>query len=307
MREYNFRMSLFDKLLQLFRRATRRIGKTVAAWFFLDQWVILTTAISELDALAWPNFNPLVPPPDRYWADPFVVSRNGMYYIFIEEKIYRQRRGRIACLTLDSNARLLSSEPVLERPYHLSYPFLFEYGEQLYMLPESAENRSLDVYRCTHFPTRWEFVQTLMSDIYIVDATLLQHHGKWWLFANVKENQDRSSLDRLFIYYADTPLTDDWTPHPANPVVDDIRRARPAGTIFTHQGHLIRPSQDSLIRYGGALNFNRITKLSPTEYAEVLEKRFEPPPGRRILATHTFNRSDRLAVLDAVIRRRKPQ
>lgn len=41
----------------------------------------------------------------------------------------------------------------MERPYHLSYPFLFEYGEQLYMLPESAENRSLDVYRYTHFPT----------------------------------------------------------------------------------------------------------------------------------------------------------
>ena len=298
-------MPFFDKTSAFFRRVIRRVDKSVSSWLFLDQWVILTTEASDWSRLAWPNFRPLIPPPDRYWSDPFLVSREGLHYIFIEEKIYQTKRGRIACLVLDADGRLLSNEPVLERPYHLSYPFLFEYEGQLYMLPESAENRSLDVYRCTHFPTHWEFVRTLMENTYIVDATLLPYDGKWWLFANIKENQNRSSLDRLFLYYADTPLTTDWKPHPANPVVDDIRRARPAGAIFTHNGHLIRPSQDSLRRYGYALNFNRITKLTPIEYEEVLEGRLEPPGGKRILATHTFNSNGQLTVLDAVIRRRR--
>ena len=259
-----------------------------------------------MDALEWSAFKPHLPPPDRYWADPFVLTRAGLHYVFVEEKIYQTKRGHIACLLLDTYGNLLSNETVLERPYHLSYPFLFEYKGQLYMLPESAQNRSLDVYRCTHFPGRWEFVQTLMQDVYAVDATLLEHAGKWWLFMNMKQEEGSSSLDRLFLYYADNPVTTDWTPHPLNPVVVDIRRARPAGCIYSQQGKLIRPSQDSSVRYGYALNFNRITKLSDTEYEEVSETRFEPPAGKHILATHTFNRTEKITVLDAVIRRKKP-
>jgi hypothetical protein len=191
-------MPLFDKISSFSRRLFRRLDKSISALFFLDQWVILTAKASESDALAWSGFRPLIPPPDRYWSDPFVISRDGLHYVFIEEKIYQTKRGRIACLMLDADGRFLSNQPVLERPYHLSYPFLFEYERQLYMLPESAENRSLDVYRCVHFPTRWEFAQTLMKDIYLVDATLFPYNGKWWLFANVKEDQKRSSLDRMF-------------------------------------------------------------------------------------------------------------
>ena len=294
-----------SRISDLVRRVIRKLDKTVSSRFFLDQWMILTASGPGMDSLTWSAFRPLIPPPDRYWADPFVMTRGGLYYIFIEEKIYRNKLGRIACLILDAQGNLLSNETVLERPYHLSYPFLFEYETQLYMLPESAQNRSLEVYRCAHFPDRWEPVQTLMRDVYAVDATLLEYGGKWWLFMNMKESEDSSSLDRLFLFYADSPLAANWTPHPLNPVVADIRTARPAGCIFLRQGNLIRPSQDSSLRYGYALNFNRITKLSESEYAEVHTARFAPPDRHRIRATHTFNQSGDLTVIDAVIRRRK--
>lgn len=288
------------------RRVIRKLDKTVAAWFFIDQWVIMTANSLGMDSLKWPALRPLVPPLDRYWGDPFVITRNNLHYVFIEEKIYRTRLGRIACLTLDREGNLISNQPVLECPYHLSYPFLFEYGGQLYMLPESAQNRSLEVYRCTRFPDQWEFVQTLMQDIYAVDATLLKYRGKWWLFTNIKESEDSSSLDQLFLFYADTPLATDWTPHPSNPVVSDIRTARPGGCIFLHEGNLIRPSQNNYVRYGYALNFNRITKLTESEYEEIPVARFAPPAFHKIKATHTFNRSGDLTVIDAVIRRKRP-
>jgi hypothetical protein len=192
---------------------------------------------------------------------------------------------------------------VLERPYHLSYPFIFDFQGELYMLPETASQRTLEIYRCTHFPDEWTLVKTLMTDIYAVDATLLEHQDNWWLFANVK-GPGGSSLDALHLFYAKNPLTEKWMPHPRNPIVRDIRSARPAGRIFMQDGKLIRPSQDSSRRYGYAITFNRILKLSEHEYEEAAENIFAPRGGD-MLATHTFNQAGDMTVLDAVIRRRK--
>ncbi len=286
-----------------FQRLIRRVDKTLSSLFFIDQWVILTARGMTFDSLQWPAFHAFIPEKDRYWGDPFIMARQDCYFVFIEEKIYATGLGRIACLTLDREGRLLSNRVVLERPYHLSYPFLFEQGGETFMMPETAGNRSVELYRCAHFPDQWEFVKPMMKDIYAVDATLLQHENKFWLFANVKENGG-SSLDALHLFYADSLFADKWTPHPNNPVVRDIRSARPTGRIFLHDGKLIRPSQDSSHRYGYALKFNHIVRLDENDYAETTVSALRPPGGN-VLATHTYNRAEDLTVIDAVIRRRK--
>jgi hypothetical protein len=248
------------------------------------------------------GFRPLVPPPDRYWADPFVLERGGRSYVFVEEKLRAAGRGYIACLTLDREGGILEEQVVLQRPYHLSYPFVFEHQGETYMLPESAQNRTLDVYRCARFPGAWEYAGTLMRDVYLVDATLLEHAGRWWLFANRKD-PGGSSWDRLHLFHADSPLSDRWTAHPRNPVVDDLRSARPAGRIFAHRGGLIRPSQDCSRRYGYALKFNRILKLDEREYSEQTEAALVPPRAGRVIGTHTWNSAGGLTVIDTLVRR----
>lgn len=287
----------------LVQRLSRKLDKTFASLFYIDQWVILSARAAPYNGLRWADFRPIIPDKDRYWGDPFVVQRGPEYYAFIEEKIYATGRGRIACLTLDADGRLISRQVVLERDYHLSYPFVFEQDGQSYMIPESAEQGTVELYRCLHFPHRWEFVRTLLTGIYAVDATHLVHAGRHWLFANVRE-PGGSSLNSLHLFSADSLEAASWTPHPRNPIVQDIRWARPAGRIFTDRGSLIRPAQDSSRRYGYALRFNRITKLTESDYQEIPEVSFEPQGGK-VLATHTFNRAGDLTVIDAVIRRRK--
>jgi len=287
-----------------FQRFLRRLNKGFSSFFFLDQWVILTAKGASYDSLQWPAFHSIVPGKDRYWADPFIVARENQYYVFIEEKLYATGRGRIACLTLDADGNLQSHHVVLERPYHLSYPFIFEYRGGIYMLPETAQNRTLELYRCAHFPDQWEWTKALMTDIYAVDATLFEFENKWWLFLNRKE-QGGSSLDALHVFFSDDPLSSRWVAHPLNPVVRDIHSARPAGKIFMWDGKLIRPSQDNSRRYGYAIKFNRIVTLSETQYEETVCSSFEPPPRAGILAAHTFNQADELTVIDAVIRRWK--
>jgi hypothetical protein len=285
------------------QRLARRLDKTLASLFYIDQWVILTARGMDHTNLQWEGLHPLIPEKDRYWGDPFVLQRADRYYVFVEEKIYSAGRGHIACLTLDAEGTLQGHDVVLQRDYHVSYPFLFEHDGHLYMMPETAANRSVEVYRCTRFPDQWEPFRTLMSGIYAVDATMVEHGGRHWLFANVRE-PGGSSLNALHLFWASSPFADKWTPHPRNPIVRDIRSARPAGSIIVHDGQLIRPAQDSLRRYGHSLRFNRILKLTESEYAEETESTFEPRGGS-VRATHTFNQEGGLTVIDAVIRRPK--
>jgi len=281
-----------------------RIWKNVRSYFFLDQWTVLIAPSTGYKSLSWADFKSLIPPPDRFWADPFIWVYENIYYVFIEEVLYSTHLGRIVCLILDEEMNILSNQVVLEKPYHLSYPFLFEHEGQLYMIPETGKNNGIELYRCTHFPDQWEFSKTLISNVYAVDATLLKTEDMWWLFANIKE-EGGSSWDTLHLYYADHPLSDQWTPHPLNPIVKDIHSARPAGRIFLHSGNLIRPSQDCSARYGYAINFNRIVTLTETDYAEICEQTFKPPDKSRVLATHTYNDVAGLTVIDAKQRRRK--
>jgi hypothetical protein len=286
-----------------YRRLARKLDKTIASWFFIDQWVIMTAPGMDYESLHWDGLTLLAPEKDRYWGDPFILKRGDLFYVFIEEKLYATGKGYIACLTLDAAGRPLKHDVVLERPYHISYPCLFEHEGELFMMPETAANGTLEVYRCKRFPEQWEFCKILMHDIYAVDATPWRSGSTCWLFANVREPSG-SSLNALHLFWAENPLSDSWTAHPRNPVVRDIASARPAGSLFLKDGQLIRPAQDSSHRYGGALRFNRITELTETDYGEQTVAVFSPPGGR-LRATHTFNQAGGLTVIDAVLRRRK--
>ncbi len=287
----------------LLQRVMRRLDKELAARFFLDQWVILSAPRADFRSLRWEDFTAIMPDKDRYWGDPFVVRQDGRHFVFVEEKMYATGRGHIACLELDAHGALTAQRVALQRDYHLSYPFIFEHGRELYMIPETAANLTVELYRCEQFPDRWGFVKELLRNVYAVDATLLEENGNAWLFANVKE-RGGSSLNALHLFRGASALADDWRPHPNNPVVRDIGSARPAGRIFMQGGQWIRPAQDSRRRYGGALRFNRITRLDESVYREENVASFEPRGGD-IRATHTFNQTDGMTVIDAVIRRRK--
>ncbi len=67
------------------------------------------------------------PPKDSFLADPFVIARDGKNYVFVEEYPYREGKGVISVLEIDPDGRIGTVQRVLERPYHLSYPFVFEH------------------------------------------------------------------------------------------------------------------------------------------------------------------------------------
>jgi hypothetical protein len=271
---------------------------------FFDQWILLLRSSHGLSTSMW-RFKQVIPPKDRFWADPHLVHRGGKYYVFVEEYIYRRRRGRISCMEVNSDGAWQQPYPVLERDYHLSYPFVFEYGDRFYMLPETSARRTVELYESVDFPGKWELRAILMEGVKAFDSTLLFHGGRWWLFCNVVTAAGASSWDELFLFHADSPFSSSWQPHPMNPIVSDASCARPAGKLFEYGGCLYRPSQNCTTRYGYGFNISEVCVLNEREYSERVVTSAYPNWDRHLLGTHSFNFADGLTVGDALRRRRR--
>lgn len=269
-----------------------------------DQWMLLFK-MQRGFAPDIGSYQRITPPPDRFWADPHVIRRGDDYYIFIEELLYSRNLGHLSVIKMNAAGEYSKPLTIIERPYHLSYPFIFEFENTLYMIPESAQNSTVELYRCTEFPGKWEFVKNLMEGVKAYDSTLIFKDGKWWLFASMSEFPGTPSSDELFLFWADNPLSQSWTPHPLNPIISDCKQARPAGRIFERDGQLYRPSQNCSIKYGYGFNIARIDTLTDADYSETVISRVEPNWAPDLVSTHTYATAGDLHVIDAELRRKR--
>ncbi len=195
-------------------------------------------------------------------ADPFLLRRGDVWHMFFEVMNAEASRGEIGLATSPDGRRWTYRQIVLREPHHLSYPHVFEWQGEVYMLPEHPRPRVLRLYRATDFPTRWTPAATLLEGRH-ADASLLCFAGRWWLFAGVPPCNETLNL-----YFADRP-TGPWRVHPRSPIVrGDARIARPAGRMLVWRGLPLRFTQDCLGAYGQRVRAFRITRLTPTEYRE---------------------------------------
>jgi len=288
----------------LSRIVTRLAGRGIDRALHLEQWFLAYKFGGGGVSADLNGFTRLMPPKDRDWADPFVVEKSGRYYLFFEELPYAERKAHISMVELDASGNVSRPQRVLEADYHLSYPFLFEHDGQLWMLPESARNRSVELYRCVDFPLVWKRERILIDGLRLVDATLYRGADRWWMFANSAAGESRMFDDELHLFHAEK-LTGEWLPHPRNPVKSDARSSRPAGRLFERDGVLYRPAQVCVPRYGAGLAIQRVLRLTPQDYAERQVERLLADPAGGLFGLHTMNRAGDLTVVDAFARRRR--
>lgn len=276
----------------------RRLRKVA----FKEEWFVATRAagsrsLVDGDSNDLGSFRPVVTPRGEHFADPFVFDEGGKTYLFFERFDERLDKASIACAEIDVAANTIGSAmPALSRDYHVSYPFVFRHMEDIFMLPESLEHETVELYRAVEFPSQWSLEGCLLDGVCAVDATLLEEGSRLWLFVGVAE-RGASVNDELHLYSAEK-LRGPWTPHPENPVVSDVRSARPAGRIFRHEGQIIRPSQDCSRGYGTSVVLNRIDVLTPSEYSETPIGRIEPTWSTGLLGTHTYNCNQHMETVD---------
>jgi hypothetical protein len=266
----------------------RHIKKLYREHFFYEKWYIIYKTNKKKHRIKSSK--------DHWYADPFPFCYNNQNNIFFEDYDLKTNKGLISFITLNDNNIPSETSIALEEPFHLSYPFIFEYKNDVYMIPESKESNSIRLYKALHYPDKWILSKILISGIDAVDTTLLFYNNKCWIFTNIATHGAEAS-EELSVFYADD-LMGEWTPHPLNPVISDIRYARPAGAIFFEKGVLIRPSQNCLYTYGYAINLNHIEVLSETAYKESPIRTIFPSELGRYKGTHTYNKFNKIECFD---------
>lgn len=274
----------------------------VSKLLFHYQWQ-LRFSLNKNYPKSYGDLNKLIPPKDKFWADPFIIFKNNTHYVFFEEFIYKKNKAHISFLTINKNGDYSKPTKILEKPYHLSYPFVFSFNEKYYMMPESSANNTIDVYECIEFPEKWRFHKTLIENITATDSTLFYKNGKWWLFTSIIKYKNQKRENELSLFYSDNPMSSEWISHPKNPIVSNIKGSRSAGKIFEENGHIIRPAQDCSIRYGYGVIFYQINILNETDYQEKEIRTIYPDWDKNMIGVHTYGQENGLLVMDIRIKK----
>ncbi len=276
----------------------RKLSKCI----FHYQWQLIFN-LDDKNLESYNNFKKITPSRDKFWADPFIVFKDHIYYVFFEEFVYDKNKGHISFLTIKENGDYSKTIKILEKPYHLSYPFIFNYNKKYYMIPESSANKTIDVYESLKFPEKWGFHKTLIKNVVAMDSTLFNKNGKWWLFTTLKNNQNKKN--ELFLFYSDNPLSDKWIPHPKNPISSNVKGSRSAGKIIEKDGETLRLAQDGSVRYGYGIIFYQIIVLNEKDYQEKEIKTIYPNWDKKIIGVHTYNQENNLIILDVRVKKRR--
>jgi hypothetical protein len=198
--------------------------------------------------------------PTEFVADPFMLGG----HMFFEVLRTDTQKGEIGLAT-SSNGRDWNYEQiVLREDFHLSYPYVFEWQNEYYMIPETLGVNATCLYQADDFPLRWSLKARLI-DGPCADPSIFRFHDLWWLFLCSAPYQH----DTLKLYFAEE-LIGPWREHPKSPIIHgDKCRARPAGRVLALNDKVIRFAQDCVPQYGTRVRAFEILELTTATYVEV--------------------------------------
>ena len=203
--------------------------------------------------------------PAKFVADPFLVKEGKTWNLFFEVYNNDTKQGDLAVATSTNTWTWTYEKLILDEPFHLSYPYVFQADDEYYLIPESFEDNSIRLYKADQFPVKWSYVKTLVQGRDYVDNSIVYYNNKWWLFSSVTSN------DTLYLHYADS-LTGPWKEHPMSPIVEgDVRKARPSGRMIIYEDKLYRFTMDIDPPVGThQVMAYEIMEITPETYSEKL-------------------------------------
>lgn len=200
-------------------------------------------------------------------ADPFLFPGTDCWYLFFE--VFNSDRDPDAAIGVATSAdgyQWQYEGIALHTQKHLSFPYLFEWEGERYMLPETGGegDTMVELYKASSFPTDWHRCAVPVSGTHDTDdAVIFRWDGRWWLAVG------DATVSGTHLYYSTSIERDMWNPHPHNPVVTDRPTSyRPAGRPIVTSDRIILFYQDCANKYGDHVRAYEITRLDPTGFAD---------------------------------------
>ena len=258
---------LFNQMLKL-RKSIRHYRKklirrtedwAIAIYVGNSPWNYAPNKISKNPVLTAQDVTDI---PADFVADPFMIYHNECWYMFFEIMNSQTKKGDIGLATSKDGYNWQYQKTILTESFHLSYPYVFQWNNEFYMIPESYQVGEIRLYKAAQFPEEWVYVQPLITHKDYVDSSIIYFNNLWWLFTSSTKS------DHLYLYYSNE-LTGQWTAHPKSPIVANNKKiARPGGRIVVFNDCLIRYAQDDQIIYGNQVHAYIITNITPEIYQE---------------------------------------
>jgi len=216
--------------------------------------------------ISYQYINSVTPDEIDYIADPFFIKEIDTFFLFVELK--GEGNANIALLTSTDGKNYDYKGIVLDEPFHLSYPQVFKYQNELYMLPETVGANNVILYKAENFPYDWVVIDTLIDNIRLKDPTLLLS-DEINLIVGVDDNL------KQYIFTADS-LTGQWKEH------NEYKQrwgneTRPGGRFFKIAGEWYLPLQNRSLGYGTGISLYKLRNRKDRLEFELAERMYLGP------------------------------
>lgn len=237
--------------------------------------------------------------PRRYWcADPFVVSDGKDDWVFCELMDRKISRGLLGIGKLSSTTKVEISV-LSDLGCHTSYPNVFAANDNWYMIPETVDRRSIELYIATKFPYRWKKVATLLDKVDAVDTTAFFIDRRVFLFIYEEKGFDNK------LSVAELDLNSFTLKRIDKAVQYNSKIGRPGGNIIQKNDQMLRPTQYGVNHYGEALVFKKfeynpqIGDYYEEDTIKICPKDIMPERiAKKSNGMHTYNRNGKYEVID---------
>jgi hypothetical protein len=195
-------------------------------------------------------------------AHPFMIVTDSMYYMFFTAKDGKTDKGGIGLAESRNGFDWKYRQIVILEPFVQSYPYVFKWQNDYYMIPEAHTETSVRLYKATKFPDKWKYEGDLLTGDTFISNTIVRYKDMWWMFSI------RSGNETLRLFYAQD-LKGPWTEHPQSPIIkNDLKTARPCGRPLVIDGNLYRLGMDCYRTYGNQVHAFQITEITTKTYSE---------------------------------------
>ena len=204
--------------------------------------------------------------PVQIVADPFLFVHHDELFVFYEKQILKNK-GTIEMIKTKDMANWSKPITVLKRSTHLSYPFVFEDNERIFMIPETYQDKNVQLCRANKDLTEWGSEKELLSGEKYVDSSIIRHNQVYYLFTTIlRENNEQE----LQLYFS-KDLFGEFEKHPKSPIAKGNITGRCGGAIFKYENTIFRPTQICEKYYGESLSIYSINVLTTSDYQEEIK------------------------------------
>lgn len=256
-------------ILMIFNYRYPFVNPSVGNWsvgFKNSSEIFPNVEVNSVNIITYNYIDSLISENIDYLADPFFIKEGDVFYLFVELK--GDDNANIALLTSSDGENYNYKGVVLDENFHLSYPQVFKYKGEFYMLPETKSSNQVLLYKAANFPYDWRISDTLIKNRSLKDPSLLLSEE---LNLIVAVDDDL----KQYMFTA-TSLCDSWT---------EVKKynkrwgneTRPGGRFFKVDNNWYLPLQNRTLGYGTGISIYKLETGNDFLEFKLAEKMFLGP------------------------------